>query len=159
MMRIIASPYLLGEDIAEIEAGYELRSVVEKAAIRDLERATEDVRAARGLGRLGTLVAEGRLDVKLAYVAAGNRVGMYHEKIGVFRDDRDLVAFKGSANETLSGLVGNFESIEVFHSWDERDRERALRISRDFDDLWEDNTPLLRVMSFTDAAKKIAPAC
>ncbi|MET9454124.1 DNA phosphorothioation system restriction enzyme [Streptomyces canus] len=155
MMRIIASPYLLDEDIAEIEAGYELRSVVEKAVIRDLERATKDVRAARGLGRLGTLVAEGRLDVKLAYVAAGNRVGMYHEKIGIFRDDRDLVAFKGSANETLSGLVGNFESIEVFRSWDERDRERALRISRDFDDLWEDNTPLLRVMPFTDAAKKI----
>ncbi|MFE9938936.1 DNA phosphorothioation system restriction enzyme [Streptomyces hirsutus] len=155
MMRIVASPYLLSEDIAEIEAGYELRSVVEKAAIRDLERATEDVRAARGLGRLGTLVAEGRLDVKLAYVAASNRVGMYHEKIGVFRDNRDLVAFKGSANETLSGLVGNFESIEVFRSWDERDRERALRISRDFDDLWEDNTPLLRVMPFTEAAKKI----
>lgn len=154
-MRIVASPYLLAEDIADIEAGYELRAVMEKAALRDLERATEDVRAVRGLGKLGALIAEGRLDMKLAYVTAGSRVGMYHEKIGVFRDDHDLVAFKGSANETLSGLVGNFESIEVFRSWDERDRERALRISKDFDDLWDDKTPLLRVMPFTDAAKQI----
>ncbi|MBC9717840.1 DNA phosphorothioation system restriction enzyme [Streptomyces sp. TRM66268-LWL] len=155
VMRIIASPYLLPEDVAEIEAGYELRSVLEKAAIRDLERAIEDSRAARGLGKLGNLVAEGRLDFKLAYVTSGNRVGMYHEKIGVFRDDRDLVAFKGSANETLSGLIGNFESIEVFRSWDERGRERALRISRHFDDLWADRTTTLRVIPFTDAAKKI----
>ncbi|MEU8965864.1 DNA phosphorothioation system restriction enzyme [Streptomyces sp. NPDC048491] len=154
-MRIVASPYLVAEDIAEIEAGYELRAVMEKAAVRDLERAAEDPRAARGLGKLGLLVAAGRLDIKLAYVASGNRVGMYHEKIGVFRDGQNLVAFKGSANETLSGLVGNFESIEVFRSWDEWDRVRALRISRDFEDLWEDKTSILRVMPFTEAAKKV----
>ncbi|MFE5257681.1 DNA phosphorothioation system restriction enzyme [Streptomyces coelicoflavus] len=154
-MRIVASPYLTAEDISEIEAGYELRAVMENAAVRDLERAAEDPRAVRGLGKLGRLVAEGRLDIKLAYVASGNRVGMYHEKIGVFRDGQDLVAFKGSANETLSGLVGNFESIEVFRSWDEWDRSRALRISRDFEDLWEDRTSILRVMSFTEAAKKV----
>ncbi|WP_328658632.1 DNA phosphorothioation system restriction enzyme [Streptomyces sp. NBC_00334] len=154
-MRIVASPYLVAEDIGEIEAGYELRTVMEKAAVRDLERAAEDPRAARGLGKLGLMVAEGQLDIKLAYVASGNRVGMYHEKIGVFRDGQDLVAFKGSANETLSGLVGNFESIEVFRSWDEWDRVRALRISRDFEDLWEDRTSILRVMPFTEAAKQV----
>ncbi|MFG2766716.1 DNA phosphorothioation system restriction enzyme [Streptomyces rubiginosohelvolus] len=154
-MRIVASPYLVAEDITEIEAGYELRSVMERAAVRDLERAVEDPRAARGLGKLGQLVAEGRLDIKLAYVASGNRVGMYHEKIGVFRDGRDLVAFKGSANETLSGLVGNFESIEVFRSWDERDRARAVRISSDFEDLWEDRTAILRVIPFTEAVKTV----
>lgn len=158
-MRMVASPYLQAEDIADIEAGYALRAVLEKAAIRDLERAAEDPRAARSLGKLGTLVAEGRLDIKLAYVASGSRVGMYHEKIGVFRDARDLVAFKGSANETLSGLVGNFESIEVFRSWDDRDRERALRISRDFEDLWQDRTSILRVIPFTEAAKKVVERC
>ncbi|MGV9850561.1 DNA phosphorothioation system restriction enzyme [Streptomyces sp. NPDC003442] len=158
-MRLVASPYLQPDDIAEIESGYALRTVLEKAALRDLERAVQDPRAARGLGKLGTLIAEGRLDIKLAYVASGNRVGMYHEKIGLFRDAHDLVAYKGSANETLSGLIGNFEAIEVFRSWDDRDRERALRISRDFDDLWHDRTPMLRVMPFTDAATVIIERC
>ncbi|MGW2407213.1 DEAD/DEAH box helicase family protein [Streptomyces sp. NPDC001739] len=158
-MRLVASPYLQADDIAEIEAGYALRAVLEKAALRDLERAVQEPRAARSVGKLGTLIAEGRLDIKLAYVTSGNRVGMYHEKIGVFRDRQDLVAYKGSANETLTGLVGNFESIEVFSSWDDRDRERALRISRDFDDLWHDRTPSLRVMPFTEAARSVVERC
>ncbi|MFC6579508.1 DEAD/DEAH box helicase family protein [Planomonospora parontospora] len=154
-MRIVASPYLEPDDVADIEAGYELRSVLERAAIRDLERAAESRQAAVGLGKLGRLVSEGRLDIKLAYVSSGNRVGMYHEKIGIFRDDNDLVAFKGSANETLSGMVGNFESIEVFRSWDDRDAERALRISRDFEALWQDRTNFLRVINFTEAVRVV----
>lgn len=158
-MRIVASPYLQAEDVADIEAGYALRSVLERAAIRDLEHAADDPRAAVGLGKLGNLIAAERLDIKLAYVASGNRVGIYHEKIGVFRDSHDIVAFKGSANETLSGLVGNFESIEVFRSWDDRDAERALRISRDFEELWQDRTQILRVIPFTGAARTIIERC
>ncbi|MFD6823868.1 DEAD/DEAH box helicase family protein [Streptomyces sp. NPDC060085] len=154
-MRIIASPYLEEQDIADIEAGYVLRDVLHRAALRDLSQAIATPHAARGLGKLGRLVAEERVEIKLAYVSCNNRVGMYHEKIGIFRDDTDLVAFKGSANETRSGLIGNFESIEVFRSWDPRDADRALRISENFDDLWNDRTPLLRVLPFTEAAKHI----
>ncbi|MFD7641822.1 DEAD/DEAH box helicase family protein [Kitasatospora sp. NPDC059795] len=155
MMRIIASPYLEQQDVEDIEAGYALREVMERAALRDLNEAIEEPRAARGLGKLGRLVAERRVEFKLAYVSNEDRVGMYHEKIGVFRDGQDLVAFKGSANETRSGLVGNFESIEVFRSWDHRDADRALRISQDFEDLWQDRTQLLRVLPFTEVAKHV----
>ncbi|MFB6643133.1 DNA phosphorothioation system restriction enzyme [Streptomyces chartreusis] len=154
-MRIIASPYLEVEDIKDIQAGYELRDVLRRAALRDLEQAVEEHRAARGLGKLGRLVAENRVDFKLAYVEERGRVGMYHEKIGIFRDSQDIVAFKGSANETRSGLVGNFEAIDVYRSWDSRDTDRAARISRDFEDLWHDRTPLLRVLPFTEAAKQV----
>lgn len=154
-MRIIASPYLDPADIKDIEDGYELREVLQRAALRDLEQAVEDARAARGLGKLGQLVAENRVDFKLAYIEERGRVGMYHEKIGVFRDGRDVIAFKGSANETRSGLVGNFEAIEVYRSWDPSDARRAARISKDFDDLWENRTPMLRVIPFTEAAQVI----
>jgi DNA phosphorothioation system restriction enzyme len=136
-----------------------VRAILEQAALRDLHDACQDPRAAYGLGRLGLLVADGRLDVKLAYVAAGDRVGMYHEKIGVFRDARDMVAFKGSANETLPGLVGNFESIEVFRTWEPGDSSRAVRIGQDFEDLWQDRTPRLRVLDFTDAAAEVIEVC
>ncbi|MQS14748.1 DEAD/DEAH box helicase [Streptomyces kaniharaensis] len=152
-IRIVASPQLRHEDVEQIRGGYALRTVLEKAALRDLREACEDPRAASGLGKLGLMVADGLLDLKLAYVAAAGRIGMYHEKIGIFRDERDLVAFKGSANETLPGLVGNFESIEVFRSWHIEDGQRAQRIRRDFDDLWSDRTPLLRVIPFTAAMK------
>ncbi|WP_245833964.1 DEAD/DEAH box helicase family protein, partial [Streptomyces aidingensis] len=158
-LRIVASPHLNEEDVAQIQAGYALRAVLERAALRDLEEACQDPRAARGLGKLGLLVADGRLDIKLAYICADNRIGMYHEKIGVFRDGHDVVAFKGSANETLPGLVGNFESIEVFRSWNPADSGRAVRISQDFEDLWADQTLLLRVLAFTDVARSVIEKC
>jgi DNA phosphorothioation system restriction enzyme len=158
-MRIVASPQLSAEDVEQIQAGYALRAVLEEAALRDLEEASRDPRAAWGLGKLALLVADGRLDVKLAYVSADDRIGIYHEKIGVFRDGHDLVCFKGSANETMLGLVGNFESIEVFRTWEPADSARAVRISQDFDDLWHDRTPLLRVVDFTDAAAVIIQKC
>ncbi|MFB7738492.1 DEAD/DEAH box helicase family protein [Streptomyces sp. NPDC056112] len=154
-VRIVASPYLEQQDIADIEAGYALRAVLERAALRDLSHAIEEPHAARGLGKLGRLVAARRVEFKLAYISSGHRIGMYHEKIGVFHDGTDLVAFKGSANETRSALIGNFESIEVFRSWDIRDADRALRISEDFDNLWHDRTGILRVVPFTEAATQI----
>ncbi|MFE7335601.1 DEAD/DEAH box helicase family protein [Streptomyces griseus] len=155
MMRVVASPYLDAKDIEEIETGYELRVVLQRAALRDLEAAAVDPRASRGLGKLARLVAMNRIDFKLAYVEHRGRVGMYHEKIGIFRDGRDIVAFKGSANETRSGLVGNFEANEVYRSWDPRDAHRAARISEDFENLWNDRTPVLRVVPFTEAVKKV----
>ncbi|WP_371659484.1 DEAD/DEAH box helicase family protein [Streptomyces sp. NBC_00280] len=158
-MRIVASPQLNAEDVKQIQAGYELRAVLEQAALRDIEQATQDPRAARGLGKLGLLVADGRLDIKLAYISSGDRIGIYHEKIGIFRDGHDLVAFKGSANETMPGLVGNFESIEVFRTWEPGDSTRAVRISQDFEDLWDDRTLLLRVIDFTAAVKGVIQEC
>ncbi|WP_073947936.1 DEAD/DEAH box helicase family protein [Streptomyces kebangsaanensis] len=158
-MRIIASPQLTAEDVEQIHAGYELRAVLEQAAVRDMEQAAQDPRAASGLGKLGLLIADGRLDIKLAYISSHDRIGIYHEKIGIFRDGHDLVAFKGSANETMPGLVGNFESIEVFRTWEPGDRSRAVRISQDFEDLWDDRTPLLRVIDFTAAAHTVIQRC
>ncbi|MGW1728126.1 DEAD/DEAH box helicase family protein [Streptomyces sp. NPDC002306] len=158
-MRIVASPQLTADDVAQIHAGYELRAVLQQAAVRDMEQAAQDPRAASGLGKLGLLIADSRLDIKLAYISTHDRIGIYHEKIGIFHDGHDLVAFKGSANETMPALVGNFESIEVFRTWEPGDRDRAVRISQDFDDLWDDRTPLLRVLDFTAGAHTVIQRC
>ena len=108
-----------------------------------------------GLGLVGRLIAEGRLDIKLAFVEQAGRVGIYHEKIGIFRDGAgDLVAFTGSSNETLGGLLANFESVEVYLGWLPGDGPRALRIEDDFDDLWNDRTANLRVQPFPEVARE-----
>jgi superfamily II DNA or RNA helicase len=152
-MRLIASPHLALDDIADIERGYDIRQVIERATLRALDIEDREV-ILRGLGQVGRLIANGQLDIKLAFVAQRGRVGIYHEKIGTFRDgDGDLVSFTGSANETMGGLIANFESIEVFEGWQQRDGERALRIEADFDELWENKTPNLRVEPFSDVAR------
>lgn len=152
-MRLIASPHLALDDIADIERGYDVRQVFERATLRAINIEDRETVLA-GLGQVGRLIANGQLDIKLAFVAQRGRVGIYHEKIGVFRDAHgDLVSFTGSANETMGGLVANFESIEVFEGWQSRDGERALRIEEDFDELWDDKTPNLRIEPFPDVAR------
>jgi superfamily II DNA or RNA helicase len=152
-MRLVASPHLDADDILDIERGYDVREIIQRAALRELEHETRET-VLDGMSVVGRLIAESRLDIKLAFVEQAGRIGIYHEKIGIFRDTfGDLVAFTGSANETLGGLLANFESIEVYLGWVNGDGARALRIEADFEDLWADRTPSLRVQPFPDVAR------
>lgn len=153
-MRLLASPQLDEDDVDQICRGYDVRQVLERAAVRALEDVDEE-RLLAGLGQLGRLIARSQLDVKLAFVeTARGRYGIYHEKIGVIRDVHgDAVAFTGSANETYGGLVANFETVEVFRSWFPGDDQRVLRLMRDFDALWRNDTPALRVLPFPEVAR------
>jgi superfamily II DNA or RNA helicase len=153
-MRLVASPHLSADDITDIERGYDVRKVIERATLRELEAEDRDA-ILDGLGLLGRLIAEQRLDIKLAFVVQHGRMGIYHEKVGIFRDSAgDLIAFTGSANETLGGLLANFESVEVYLGWLPVDGPRALRIEEDFEDLWNDRTASLRVEPFPEVARE-----
>ena len=152
-MRLIASPNLNYDDIVDIERGYSVRAVIERATLRELEDV--DAGVLNGLGLVGRLVAQDKLDIKLAFLQVEGRIGLYHEKIGVFRDAAgDLIAFTGSANETFGGLVANFESVEVYLGWVPGDGVRALRLEADFDDLWFNRTPNLTVEPFPSVARE-----
>jgi superfamily II DNA or RNA helicase len=75
--------------------------------------------------------------------------GIYHEKFGVFRDQRGLkVAFIGSANETDAALSygGNHESISVYKSM-EPPLYAAYGddLERRFENLWHGRTRHTRV--------------
>ncbi|WP_421874593.1 DEAD/DEAH box helicase family protein [Mycolicibacterium wolinskyi] len=153
-MRLIASPHLNEDDIVDIERGYDVRAVMERATLRELESDDQPVTVLDGLGLLGRLIAEGRLDIKLAFVEQDGRVGIYHEKIGIFRDDLgDLIGFTGSSNETYGGLMANFESVEVYSGWVSGDGVRALRLESDFQSLWSNQTPNLQIERFPDVAR------
>ncbi|MFB6692999.1 DEAD/DEAH box helicase family protein [Streptomyces virginiae] len=152
-IRLIASPHLNEDDILDIDRGYNVREVFERATIRELDVEQPEM-VLDGLGLLGRLIAEGRLDIKLAFVEREGRIGIYHEKIGVFRDAAgDLVGFTGSSNETYGGLVANFESVEVYQGWVAGDGARALRLESDFQALWSNQTPYLSVEPFPDVAR------
>ena len=81
--------------------------------------------------------------------------GLYHEKIGIFSDSQEHhVAFTGSSNETAGGLVENFESVEVFRSWQDPEGRVASKID-DFERMWKNDTPGLRLIPFTAASKEL----
>jgi DNA phosphorothioation system restriction enzyme len=157
-MRLIASPQLSEGDIDALERAKDHPEVVlAQIVTRSLED-VENLLVRDRLNALSWLAASGALEVKLALRV--NDQGkysraIYHEKIGIFSDESDNhVAFTGSANETAGGLIENFESIKVFSSWGETEPYVSL-IRRDFDSLWENKTPGLRVLDFSETTREL----
>lgn len=152
-MELIASPLLSPEDIKAIQMGYDRRQIEEKALADSLSAEFDRITAAR-LGLLAWLISQDRLDIKIAVVTQGARGGLYHEKIGLFSDGRDFVAFTGSPNESVAGMVDNFECIDVYCSWKPEDRTRALEKRLHLDRLWSNTTPRLQIVPFPEAARR-----
>lgn len=153
-MQLIASPFLSENDIEAINKGYaNRRELEEQSIIRALEGEFEKISKER-LGLLAWLIEYNRLDIKIAVLRRPGKPGVYHEKLGIFDDGKDFVAFTGSPNESVSGLVNNFECIDVFCSWRNGDIERAQEKIEDFNNLWENETSLLQVYDFPEAARK-----
>lgn len=155
-MRLVVSPYLSSEDAEAIASGYDDREEILARSLASALDPTEMPDPVRQrLELLAWLIAEGRLDIKVALVVRDHSAGLYHEKFGIFEDaDGDFVAFAGSANESAGGLVTNFEAIDVFRSWIEGDRRRAASKRENFERLWDGNTSALTVHPFPDAARE-----
>lgn len=156
-MRLVASPYLSSEDIEAINQGLKQReSVINRVILQEFEAVAND-----RLACLSWLLSQGVLEIKLAVAKNLNDPKLYHEKIGILNDgDNNQIAFTGSINETRSGLVYNFENIEVFCSWREEDEKRVKRIASDFEKLWKNKTYNVEIISFPEAAtRKLLQYC
>lgn len=151
-MRLVASPYLEAGDVAALTKAAERPEEVLRSIISRQLGEIEDLLVRERLNALAWLIADGSLEVRLALRLdeSGQMAhGLYHEKVGIFTDDQDNhVAFAGSANETAGGLVGNFESIKVFWSWDDSQARVAEEIGN-FEALWNNKTHGLRILEFT----------
>jgi DNA phosphorothioation system restriction enzyme len=157
-MRLIVSPHLDPDDLETLQGALDrpedaLRSIT----ARSLDE-IEDAILADRLNALAWLAASGRLKLKLALRVDGEgRIGrgLYHEKIGIFTDTANgHVAFTGSSNETAGGLIENFESIDVFTSWDDAQGRVQAKIDH-FEALWADRSPGVRVIEFSDASRDL----
>ncbi|WP_008318108.1 DEAD/DEAH box helicase family protein [Leptolyngbya sp. PCC 6406] len=154
-MRLITSPQLSASDVQAIEQGLSQReAVIEAALLRELAVELPQVLQDR-LGALAWLLSRGLLEIKLAIPKTLGQQGIYHEKLGIFEDgEGQVVAFTGSANESASALVDNFECLDVYCSWDQRVSQRALQKAQHFQTLWHDQTPQVEVITFPEAVAR-----
>lgn len=152
-IQLVASPNLSKEDIEAINKGYEIReNVVERALMRYITEPQNYFEEER-LNILATLIAQGNLDIKIAFSQKNNFVGLYHEKLGIMYDkENNIIAFSGSMNETENALVNNYETIDVFKSWNEIDRISIKE--KAFDALWANEDKSAYVFDFPVAVKE-----
>lgn len=155
-MRMVVGCTLDPGEIAAIQQGAKLRDQVE-AHLAAAPLAPADAGMAQALELLAWLVAQGRLEVKVAVPCDRNRHpipadGIFHEKAGVVEDrDENSVAFNGSLNETAAGWTKNWESLNVFTSWD--DAKRVRQEAENFARLWADKAKHVITLDVPAAAE------
>lgn len=135
-MRIICSPYLVESDINAINEGYD--SNARERLLKEFEDIFGKPVLTAPERVLACLIAKGIIDIRIA-IGNDDPNRLFHDKIGIFSDGKNLVAFRGSMNETFKGLSddGNFESIDVFKSWgDNSEYERCSDIEKEFSRIW-----------------------
>ena len=151
-IQIIASPRLSQEDIDEIRKGYEVRKVLERALLRGIET-HNSVEDTSRLSYIASLIANGVLDIKIAFLSTNNEIAMYHEKMGIMNDiEGNAVAFSGSMNESENAFSANYESFDVFCSWT-NERERVFQKQMAFQAIWNDYEPGVETIDFPEAVK------
>lgn len=120
---------------AAIVAGRQQAAAIlrQEIAPADLTAVTsDDIAGKRALELLTWLIAENRLDIQVAIVPDD---AIFHDKIGIIADSAgNCIAFHGSLNETRAGARANYESFNVFTSW--QDRERTDGKAAQFETLW-----------------------
>ncbi len=156
-IQIVASPYLSDDDIEAIKRGYQSRNeIIENALLRELSHEKTDYYSMERLNLLASLIADGILDIRIAYTEDQHGIGMYHEKMGLIEDaEGNVVAFSGSMNESATAMSINYETIDVFCNWkNEDDKERVQLKQNAFYSIWKDGEPNIKVVEFpkvTDA--------
>jgi len=157
-IQIVASPYLSDEDIQAIQEGYAAReAVMEKALLRQITDEELDYFSKERLNLLAWLIAEGILDIRIAYTKDQNGIGMYHEKMGIIADTAGhTVAFSGSMNESATAMSVNYETIDVFRSWGDANEVARVRLKEAaFNAIWHDLDANVKVLAFPNISQAL----
>ena len=154
-IQLVASPYLSDEDVEAIKSGYAMRDQVVKEAIRrEMTEGKTPFEKAR-LNLLANLISDGVLDIKIAFTEDSDRMGMYHEKMGIITDaEGNRVAFAGSMNESATAMTLNYETIDVFCSWKGED-DRVVAKENAFASIWNDTEPNIKIIDFPELKQEI----
>tara|TARA_B110000014_G_scaffold83849_1_gene57419 strand:+ start:361 stop:1152 length:792 start_codon:yes stop_codon:yes gene_type:complete len=98
------------------------------------------------------LFTSGNLMLKIGIPSSEDIDGTFAEKIGIFQDaNGDSVAFSGSSNVSFDRHTKNFETIDVFTSWNDKTRVDIKK--EDFENLWSNETTSVSVYDFEYAEK------
>ena len=120
----------------------------------------------RGVELLSWMVAQGFLEVRVAFRVhkdlgdplcfTSSEDGYVHEKWAVFKDQKeDRLYISGSLNESKTALMLNAENIDVHADWwNDIEKLRVDEAQSDFENIWKNKSPYLRVLTLPEAVKK-----
>lgn len=147
-LRLLVNEEMRRDDVQALTEAGDL-AVLENALLNRLHSPAEAIERDR-LGLLGWLVKQGWLEVRVGVLKSGG--GILHSKFGVIRDaEGAAIMFRGSANESASGLKHNVEHVEVTTSWE--DPEGYRHFSRIFERMWNNEHAAIETFALPEAVR------
>ena len=159
-VRIICEPKELSEQIRQAIIAGHTQALLDAVPPEDLTNVTEgDIRAKDQLDIITWLVAQGRLEIRVAVPMTAEQ-GIFHAKTGIMADaDGNRISFDGSPNETEAGWGRNYERFHLFRSWVEPDRVKED--TEHFERLWNNQSAAVHVIpvpeDYSEHLKAVAP--
>lgn len=149
-IKLMTSIELFPDDLEAIKKGMKKKDV----CLRNIERIIDEKLSegvGRGVERLSQLLSFDRLELRVA--VPKNGTGVYHEKMGIFLDNNDYVAFSGSINgKSCNASENNRECVDVYLSWD-NDCGRAQSKREHFETVWNGMDDGVDVFGISEAIK------
>lgn len=157
-INLICNPDLSMTDVKIIDACINIdENTVIESLLRSILGCQITDKEIRKLDVICNMIAERKLEIKVAY----QPLGIFHEKFGIFVDEnKNMIYFNGSLNETTSAFLLNQESITVNCSWK---NEEVCQFIKDelhyFKNLWEGREESVVIIDFPEAAKNQLLKC
>ena len=140
-MKLIFGDDLSSEDYDAIIEGKKLQTYKEKCLenLRDtLKAASQDKLYSHRAEVLCWMIGSKKLEMKFALM---KNKKLFHPKLGIiYGSNNERMVFKGSGNETQGGLDLNWETFDVYKSWDKDIYKKYGKATEDwFKKSWELN--------------------
>lgn len=150
-IRIIASPELTEDDLIAIHEGYKVKEDIIHTQLVSKFKREFTFFEKRRLNLLMNLIANNYLEIKIAMIDTHKGLGIYHEKMGILEDkEGNKIAFTGSLNETKSAFLHNYESIDIYKSWIDSERNRVNSKSDAFERIWRNSEIGINTFSISE---------
>lgn len=154
-IRLITSPILSNDDTdAIINSENNDTDAYKKfeTALLDNVKTLEKEMKEDILNAFSWMLYDGIIDMKFAIPCKRLEEGDFHDKFGIFYNEKEALSFSGSINDSKHGFQ-NYESIKVFKTWSGTREYVEADITR-FEKIWGCKDKNLKIYTIPNAVKE-----
>lgn len=154
-IRLITSPILSNDDTdAIINSENNDADAYKKfeTALFDNVKTLEKEMKEDILNAFSWMLYDGIIDMKFAIPCRRLEEGDFHDKFGIFYNNKEALSFSGSINDSKHGFQ-NYESIKVFKTWSGTREYVEADVTR-FEKIWGCKDKNLKIYTIPNAVKE-----
>ena len=131
------------------------RQILESVLMESLKAPIDSFQQAR-IDSLINLLEKNQLQIKLLIPRDLSFKGIHYERVGIVEDfEGEKMAFTTQINETPGEYISNYETLEVFPSWNEYDELRLKKKEERFEQLWNGKDERYEVIDIPISIKNL----